>query len=69
MSDTFEKTCDCCGAKFRVEVALMEGHPSLEEYNCPDGNKGSKTRAAYTPTATRIGGRTDGRADRYNNDQ
>ncbi|MEI2454910.1 hypothetical protein ABU614_15850 [Lysobacter firmicutimachus] len=67
MSDTFEQTCDYCGAKFRVDVPHQEGHDSLEEYYCPDCHKEFKTRAAYTPTVTRISGRTDGRTDQYDN--
>lgn len=67
MSDTFEQTCDYCGAKFRVEVPRLEGHEEQEEYNCPSCNKQFKTRAAYTPTVTLISARTDGRNDQYNN--
>lgn len=63
LKDKFEKTCDYCGAKFRVEVPGQKGHEETEEYYCPECGKEYKCRASNSPTVTIISKRTDNRTN------
>ena len=58
------ESCDYCGCVFRMESQLQDGH----NY-CPECGKEFKIRACITPRVTLISKRTDGKTDRYSNNQ
>ena len=58
--DDFQKTCDCCGAVFRVEVPGQKGHEESEEYYCPECSKEFRCRASNSPWVSLVSKRTDG---------
>jgi len=61
----YERTCDFCGCKYRVDYSLQDGHNEKEEYYCPDCGKEYGVRACITPNVTKISGRTDNRDVKY----
>lgn len=50
LADTFEKVCEKCGKKNKIEVCEQAGHNEREEYYCANcGQKMGEIKASNTP--------------------
>ncbi|MCC7533941.1 MAG: hypothetical protein IT246_08385 [Bacteroidia bacterium] len=66
--ESFEQTCDNCGAELQVRITRQTGHNEKEEYNCPECGKEFSHRASLPIRNVKVlRGRTDGRTDRFTN--
>ena len=62
-----EKTCVYCGARFRVLVTQPADplRSWRHEFDCPGCGKHYQVRSGSVPEVRLLGGRTDGKDDRY----
>jgi DNA-directed RNA polymerase subunit RPC12/RpoP len=65
MTESFDKSCAYCGARFRVLAAHGPFGDHAEEYACPECGKRYETQAAHGPRVELLQARSDGKEDRY----
>lgn len=66
--ESFEVTCDNCGAELKVQITRQKGHNEMEEYYCPECDKEHKKRASMPiRNVNVIKSRTDGKTDKFIN--
>jgi len=61
----FEKSCDYCGALFRVLANQSEHTSQAHEYACPACGKQYEIESVGNPRVRLLQWRTDGKDDRY----
>jgi uncharacterized C2H2 Zn-finger protein len=61
----FDKSCNYCGALFRVQAPHGPFADHTEEYDCPECGKSYRTQASLEPHVQLLAQRTDGKDDRY----
>jgi DNA-directed RNA polymerase subunit RPC12/RpoP len=64
-TESFDKSCAYCGARFRVLASHGPFADHAEEYACPECGKRYDTQAAHRPRVELLMARSDGKEDSY----